>query len=376
MTESQLMYRHRYAIRLEEPLKMRTLPGFVNGTEAEAHRFEVTVTLDDLPCVPENAVGYAIRPDGVRVMRPGTVEDGAVCWILPQEAMALPGMVQVMINAGRGDTVTTVLLCTLTVSGGTSGPMTDAADVVPTLNKLLQKIGDCEDAAAEATEATAQANDAIAFANALSDRLIPRFSAAGQSVSCHPLPDSAITVTAPEGATLLACGSVPCVITDYVGATTYYYITGGNTGLDVPLPPGDWIVSFRVHTQSGISQEKPLDLFIRRPGQSPRIVTCTAAEGSVAIHLDAADAVSVWMISYNAGFTAMGYPKVDLMIAAAPMPEGELPAGDTTSVTGNTVTAKNGITHIWSTDGSTFTAEGKRDPVWLLNKLCEKEEWL
>ena len=154
---SELAYTHSFTADLTRPLRPVTLPDAVPAGDSAAHRFLVTMTAETLP----QATAYALRPDGITVVIPCETGEDALCFTLPAEALAEPGSVSVLLRAHEGDTLTTLLWCRLTVAPGLTDELCDPSGMVPSLEELLDRLADCEAAAAQARQAAAEVQEQV-----------------------------------------------------------------------------------------------------------------------------------------------------------------------------------------------------------------------
>lgn len=129
MSEYSLAYIHQFTADLSAPLKVKRLPDAVPVGESNAHLFRVLMN----GAMPENALAYACRPDGVTVVCPCHTEGDAVSFALPPNAMCMPGQVEILLRGMAGDCVTTLLWCSLTVLPGVSQQLADPETVIPSL---------------------------------------------------------------------------------------------------------------------------------------------------------------------------------------------------------------------------------------------------
>lgn len=160
---------------------------------------------------PMDLTGYAVtgyfdRSDGKTVFVPGTAEGNTASVVLPQSVYAAAGPLTGLLRAGKDGQIITLAASRWNVRRGPGDEIVDPDHVAPSLEELLEKIGEMErkthaaNAAATAANTAAQnANDAVnriedriedrftASERALLDKVCPPFEAEGSVVQCYPV---------------------------------------------------------------------------------------------------------------------------------------------------------------------------------------------
>lgn len=105
--------------------------------------------------------GYCILPNGVMLTPWNGSKDGNTCWIaLPDDALVLPGRIQVAIRLDDTNEDTVIFAASATVRRVDSDSLYDPDDIVPTWDDILEKIEDMDEAAEACATATENATNA------------------------------------------------------------------------------------------------------------------------------------------------------------------------------------------------------------------------
>lgn len=105
-------------------------------------------------------LGYVIREDGKTVVVNGERNGNTAYIVLPESAYAVPGRIQIAIRLISGSTKTVLLAAIAYVTRTTTGTIIDPGEVIPSLEELLAKLDEMDDAIAAAEQATDGANAA------------------------------------------------------------------------------------------------------------------------------------------------------------------------------------------------------------------------
>ena len=423
MSELTLAYTHTYTADLTAPLRVQRLPDAVPAGDGNAHLFRVALGEQ----APESALAYALRPDGVTVIIPCALEEDSLSFLLPAEALAEPGRVDVLLRGFGGDCVTTLLWCSLTVRPGLTDSLTDPEELVPSLEELLARVADCEAAAAEAREAAsacagqvtaaeAAAGQACTAAAAMTEELTPvltrmdaleasvgaadtalaahggrltaleartaadtlaelfcpAFSGSGSLVTCYPVPGSTVMLTLDgEDTAFHTSTRALWSCSGFAGGETYYYLTGGNGGGDVAIPAGTWTFSWSF---TGLAATDSYSVYCRvGAGSSARRVNTYGPTGSVTVTASSPTTVSVWLYKTAAGWATLGYPTVTAMLADGTMAElGSLTHSAGVQAAASFISPQSHeAVLVWTEDGSSLTAAGREDLPHALAALRE-----
>lgn len=116
---------------------------------------------DQAASLSGNVYGYIIRGDNATVTVSGTLSNNKAYIVLPAAAYEIVGRISIVIKVGT----MTVGACVSSVYQSSTDTIVDPSHVVPSLDELLARIGDCIDATTAATTATTAANTATSNAN-------------------------------------------------------------------------------------------------------------------------------------------------------------------------------------------------------------------
>jgi lysophospholipase L1-like esterase len=104
--------------------------------------------------------GYVIRADGGTVVVAGAVDGNRAYIDLPESAYAVPGQIQIAIRLVSSEAKTVLGAVSAYVQRTATGTIIDPGHVIPSLDELLAKLDDMDDAIAAAEQATSDAQDA------------------------------------------------------------------------------------------------------------------------------------------------------------------------------------------------------------------------
>lgn len=148
---------------LQRPPQVKTLGGAIFSQDDMGNLIGAEVT-DGGQAVnlSGTVVGYVVRGDGTTVTVAGQCA-GNRAWIeLPEAAYAVPGMIQIALRLREGAQRAVLAACVATVQRSSTDMLVDPGHVVPSLETLLAKLEEMDEAIAEAGDAADSANAAAA----------------------------------------------------------------------------------------------------------------------------------------------------------------------------------------------------------------------
>lgn len=148
---------------LQRPPQVKTLGGAIFSQDDMGNLIGAEVT-DGGQAVnlSGTVVGYVVRGDGTTVTVAGQCA-GNRAWIeLPEAAYAVPGMIQIALRLREGAQRAVLAACVATVQRTSTDMLVDPGHVVPSLETLLAKLEEMDEAIAEAGDAADSANAAAA----------------------------------------------------------------------------------------------------------------------------------------------------------------------------------------------------------------------
>lgn len=148
---------------LQRPPQVKTLGGAIFSQDDMGNLIGAEVT-DGGQAVnlSGTVVGYVVRGDGATVTVAGQCA-GNRAWIeLPEAAYAVPGMIQIALRLREGAQRAVLAACVATVQRTSTDMLVDPGHVVPSLETLLAKLEEMDEAIAEAGDAADSANAAAA----------------------------------------------------------------------------------------------------------------------------------------------------------------------------------------------------------------------
>lgn len=227
----------RYKVDISQPVQPTPLMQMLICQDSQANRFIVDVYDGDDPvALTGSCVGYAVRADGATVPMTGTVSGGSLAVVLPEEAYAVEGPVNIVIKNVAGDVRTTVFFGMGTVIIGQTGTVVNPGDVIPDLAALLAAIDQMEQATAAANAAAASAQRYTGGVS-LSFELGDFYVDAGGTGTYY---NSTIRMRTPQGTTVaLKAGDVAQFV-DPTGRQFIIYAKNAATGLYTGIS-GGWI---------------------------------------------------------------------------------------------------------------------------------------
>ena len=147
---------------LTKPVQVMPLVGNFFSSDNEGNRITVEVFENGSPAsLSGSVIGYIIRADNVTVTVNGTLTGNKASILLPASAYTVVGLISIVIKNGE----TTLGACTSYVYRTTTDTIYDPGHVVPSLEELLAKIGECESATINANNAAEAADSAVLAAS-------------------------------------------------------------------------------------------------------------------------------------------------------------------------------------------------------------------
>ena len=232
---------------LSRPVQVTPLIGNFFSSDNEGNRINVDVYDHGSPATLTGGVmGYIIRADNVTVTVQGTASGNRASILLPASAYTVVGLISIVIKNGE----TTIGACTSYVYRTTTDTIFDPGHVIPSIDELLAKIGDCEaatdaayDAAEAADAAVGQADMAVlaaASAVALADQAVLSTSSAVAAANlATAYANSAAAMI--DGLTVVASTVIPS------GAATATVSTeSGHKHIAFGIPKGNPGKDFRI----------------------------------------------------------------------------------------------------------------------------------
>ena len=134
---------------LKKPVQVKQLTGNLFSADNGGNKITVEVYDNNSPVTLSGEVtGYIIRDDNTTVTVEGTLSQNKASIILPLSAYAVVGKVSIVIKNGE----TTLGACTAYVYRTTTDTIVDPSHIIPSIEELLEKISDCEDATVNANK--------------------------------------------------------------------------------------------------------------------------------------------------------------------------------------------------------------------------------
>lgn len=157
---------------LQEPLRMISLQHELTSADSKGDIFNIAITdggkAADLTGM--DVAAYFIRADGVTVPITGTASGNVASVTLTSACYTKPGRFALVIKVTKGSIRHAVFSCEGVVRRSSTDSLVDDADVIPSLDELLAKIGAMETATTNANTATSNANTAASSANTAADK--------------------------------------------------------------------------------------------------------------------------------------------------------------------------------------------------------------
>lgn len=150
-----------FSVNLNKAPQVQTIHGNVFTQDNMGNLVGVRVMKGNAEATLTGTVlGYVIREDGKTVVVNGERSGNTAYIVLPESAYAVPGRIQIAIRLISGSTKTVLLAAIAYVTRTTTGTIIDPGEVIPSLEELLAKLDEMDDAIAAARQATDDANAA------------------------------------------------------------------------------------------------------------------------------------------------------------------------------------------------------------------------
>ena len=166
----QSIYKHIYKIDLNDHLKRRDV-GILATHDSNANRFgaELTQGGKAFDVSSYSVFGYFIRPNMETVLIEGTAEGNTVYVDLSANCYVYDGAFTLSVKIVNGDMTQTILVCDGHLAEARTGVIIDPEHVVPSLEEVLAKMAEVDEATNNANNAAAEAlriaNEAANTAN-------------------------------------------------------------------------------------------------------------------------------------------------------------------------------------------------------------------
>lgn len=143
-------------VDLLAPVTPRPLRDVLLCGDRSAHRLHVQLHRGGESVTGITGVtGCFLRADGASVIMTGETEAGGVQLVLAPACYEVPGRGSLLVRVSEGDSIVTALWLEVSVAGTASETIIDGDDVVPTLDDLLSRLAQMEQATREAQDAAA-----------------------------------------------------------------------------------------------------------------------------------------------------------------------------------------------------------------------------
>ena len=147
-----------YKIDISQELHPTPLQQMLICQDKNANRLEFEMYNGDAPYSPGGScAGYVVRSDGETVPMTGTVSGNLLSIILPEEAYAIEGPINVAVKSVAGGDRTTIFFGMGTILVGQTGTIVNPGDVIPDITELMAAIDQMEQATAAANAAATKA---------------------------------------------------------------------------------------------------------------------------------------------------------------------------------------------------------------------------
>ena len=152
-------------VDLSKIQKVDQLEGPLYQLENGGHTFEITCLMDGAAAAVSGTVSARfLRADEETVYFTGTLTGNVVSITLPQSCYVSNGRFGLVVFVSGNDITSAVYAVAGSVYRSTSDHIIDPTEEIPSLEDLIAKIGECEDATAAANTAAGTANAAAAAA--------------------------------------------------------------------------------------------------------------------------------------------------------------------------------------------------------------------
>lgn len=247
-------------VYLDNAVTPITLANPLYAGDAQAQRIRFRCFQKHGQTVPMDLTGttitaHFIRPDDGDVVITGTAGSEWSYVDLPQACYAYKGLFKLLIRAINGDVTTSILYVTGRIDEVTTDTIIDPGHVIPSLEELLAKIEDCEDATQAANTAADGANAAAVNANAAVSYVASAYDA---------------TLTYSAGEYAIQGGKLYRCLTDIetaeawtaahwtevsVGGELSNLKTAFGDGVEMLEELTNWVIGYRIGLNKNIGQE-------------------------------------------------------------------------------------------------------------------------
>lgn len=135
----------RHSTNLDAGLTATTVNAILMGGDSQAHRFEVTcyrgIYSNEVDLTEATISAYFTRADGTTVLIAGAVENGRAVVTLPADCYAVTGRFTLVIKAGMGDVVETILMAMGAVARSNSDEVLDPDGAITSLEAAIEAFG-------------------------------------------------------------------------------------------------------------------------------------------------------------------------------------------------------------------------------------------
>lgn len=139
----------KYSTNLDAGLTATTVNAILMGGDSQAHRFDVACYRGSyakpVDLTGATITGYFTRADGTTVLIAGTTDGGRAVVTLPADCYAVTGRFTLVIKAGAGEVVETILMAMGAVARSHSGDVLDPDETLTSLEAALEAFGKVQD---------------------------------------------------------------------------------------------------------------------------------------------------------------------------------------------------------------------------------------
>lgn len=147
-----------YKIDISQELHPTPLQQMFICQDKDANRLNFELYNGEAPYSPGGScAGYVVRSDGETVPMTGTVSGNLLSIVLPEEAYAVEGPINVAVKSVAGGSRSTIFFGMGTVLVGQTGTIVNPGDVIPDITELMAAIDQMEQATAAANAAATKA---------------------------------------------------------------------------------------------------------------------------------------------------------------------------------------------------------------------------
>lgn len=145
-------------VSLNAPITVESLHGVTFTKEEHGHKFIIACTKNgEMLTLTGTVTARFLRADNTTILIAGNdltdIVDGKAVLTLPKDCYDVPGRFQMAVFLTEGSTSTCIYACVGSVQRSEEGTLIDSGEAVPSLDQLLAKIADCEQATVDARAA-------------------------------------------------------------------------------------------------------------------------------------------------------------------------------------------------------------------------------